>query len=121
MDEVDETAAWAEEERWWKGGADAMAAALDSDAVMVFAPPVGILTGLSILDTLEGAPRWTEVEMTERVALRPTADIVVLAYRAEGRRGEAEPYVAYCTTTYRSDGERWRLVQHQQTAARRPD
>lgn len=113
---MDEAVIWANEERLWRDGPDAMAAALDGDAVMVFAPPVGILSGTDILHSMEGAPRWTELTMTERVVAWPSSDVAVLAYRAEGRRGDAAPYVAYCTSTWRSDGERWHLVQHQQTA-----
>jgi hypothetical protein len=108
---------WAIEERLWLRGADVFAAILDPECLMVFAPPVGILAGERIVASLAGAPRWTQIDMTERMVAQPAADLTVLAYRAEGRRGDVDPYRAFCTSTYRRDGDAWRLVQHQQTPA----
>jgi hypothetical protein len=108
---------WAIEERLWLRGADVFAAILDPECLMAFAPPVGILAGERIVASLAGAPRWTRIDMTERMVAQPAADLTVLAYRAEGRRGDADPYRAFCTSTYRRDGAAWRLVQHQQTPA----
>lgn len=112
---MDEDGVWALEERFWHDGASTMEEYLDEEAVMVFAAPVGVIAGADIVTSMEGAPRWTEVRMTERVAGRPTPDLLVLAYRAEGWRGDADSYLAYCSTTWRRDGNGWRLVQHQQT------
>jgi hypothetical protein len=39
----------------------------------------------------------------------------MLAYMAEATREDADPYGAYCTSTYRRESDRWRLIQHQQT------
>ena len=48
----------------------------------------------------------------------PLVDAVfVLGYTAEGKRNGEQPYRCFCTSTYRADGERWKLVQHQQTMA----
>lgn len=56
--------------------------------------------------------------MSEAHVARPADDLLVLAYKAEGKRDGAAPYNAYCTSTYRrADDGRWRLVQHQQTPA----
>ena len=55
--------------------------------------------------------------MIETQVARPGDDVLVLAYKAEGRREGAAAYSAYCTSTYRRSGGRWRLVQHQQTPA----
>ena len=41
--------------------------------------------------------------------------LIVLAYRACGRREGAEPYQAWCSSSYRLVDGRWRLFQHQQT------
>jgi hypothetical protein len=114
---MDDDAVWMLEERLWREGAATMEAALDAEAVMVFASPVGILAGADIAHSMEGAPRWTDIRMTERVIGRPMPDVVVLAYRGEGRRGDADPYIAYCSSVWRRDDGNWRLVQHQQTAS----
>jgi hypothetical protein len=102
---------WTTERRLWLEGAEAFAAVLDPGCLMVFPDPVGVLAGRAILDSLEGAPRWAEVTMDARRLARPGADTVVLVYYATGHRDGAEPYRAWCSSTY----VRGRLVQHQQT------
>lgn len=82
---------------------------------MAFPAPAGIIAGPAIAQSLADAPRWASVEMAERHVGRPAADLLVLAYKARGVRDGAAPYGAYCTSTYRRDGDRWLLVQHQQT------
>lgn len=106
---------WLLEEQFWTGGEDHYLEALDPECVMAFPAPAGILAGPGIIESLQGAPRWSSVAMSDRHLLRPSSDIVVLAYRAEGRREGAPPYQAYCMSGYRHAGEGWRLFQHQQT------
>lgn len=108
---------WALEERFWTGGADYYCSVLHPECLMVFAEPAGILAGDEIVEGLEQAERWIGVEMTDRLTIRPGDDAAVLAYRAEARRETGEPYRCNCSSTYLRDGERWRLVQHQQTPA----
>ncbi len=110
--------AWRMEERFWTGGEDHYREALDPACVMAFPPPAGIVQGPGIAESLVGAPRWASVAMAEKHACRPSDDLLVLAYEALGQRdGVAGPYHAYCTSTYRRVGDRWRLIQHQQTPA----
>ncbi len=111
--------AWATERAFWTGGADHWRDALDPACVMAFPAPAGIVAGgAEIVRSLADAPRWSSVRMAEARISRPAADLLVLAYRAEGRRGEGAAYHAYCTSTYHRSGDgRWRLVQHQQTPA----
>ncbi len=104
------------EQAFWTQGAAHYRAFLDPACVMAFPAPTGILSGTqAITATLEGAPRWRAVTMHERRLARVGSDLAVHAYRAEAVREGGPPYVAYCTSTYRRDGQRWRLVQHQQT------
>lgn len=111
--------AWRAEERLWTGGAAAFRAALDAACVMAFPAPAGIMAGEAILRGLEGAPRWASVAFAHGVVARPATDLLVLAYRAEGRRATAaDAYVACCTSTYRLSGDgHWLMVQHQQSPA----
>lgn len=106
---------WDLERRFWLEGAAHYERALDPGCVMVF--PFGVLTGEAILESLEAAPRWASVETAERRLAQPADDLAVLAYLATGRRTGEAPYEAWCSSTYRRDGPRWRLVQHQQTPA----
>ena len=109
--------AWAMERAFWTGGAERYREAIDPACVMAFPAPAGIIAGPEIVRSLADAPRWSSVSMVETRVARPADDLLVLAYRAEGRRERAAPYVAYCTSTYRRSGGRWRLIQHQQTPA----
>ncbi len=109
--------AWRMEERFWTGGADHYHKALDPTCVMAFPPPVGIIQGPGVVQSLAGAPRWSSVTMTETHAGRPSGDLLVLAYKARGQRDGAAAHDAYCTSTYRKAGDGWLLIQHQQTPA----
>jgi hypothetical protein len=106
---------WEIERRLWLDGAAAFEARLDPACVMAFPAPTGLLAGAAIVESLKGAPRWAELEMQEAHLARPADDLAVLAYRAVARREGGAPYRAWCTSTYRLDEGRWRLLQHQQT------
>lgn len=107
---------WSNERRLWLEGVDVHAELLHPDCIMTFAAPVGIMKGEVILRSLEGAPRWTDIDMTERSRSDINGDTVVIAYRAEGRRGDSAPYRAFCSSTYvRHHDSAWRIIQHQQT------
>jgi hypothetical protein len=106
---------WSVEEKLWTNGADQYERTLDAQCVMAFPAPAGIMLGRKIVESLEGAPRWTSVTMGERHLVRPMPDVTILAYRARGTRDGAPAYEAYCTSTYRRASDGWRLVQHQQT------
>ena len=108
-------AIWAAERALWTEGADRFRETLASDCVMAFAEPVGILQGReTIIATLEHAPRWRSVAMTDtRTAVSDA--VVVLAYRALALRDGSPDYRALCTSTYSRAPTGLRLLQHQQT------
>jgi hypothetical protein len=113
---MDEGAIWALEERFWLEGSSVYDVLLDPACLMAF-PGMGVMRAADVLDSLKQAPRWASVAMTGRSLGRAGEHVLVLGYTAEGRRDGAAPYRCFCTSTYRADGERWRLVQHQQTLA----
>jgi len=113
---MDDADAWRTEERFWLEGPSVYEEQLDAACLMVF-PGFGVMRSAEILDSLKSAPRWMAVTMTDRVLARPGAGILVLGYRAEGRREGQEPYRCYCTSTYRREARSWKLIQHQQTLA----
>ncbi|MCB8840651.1 DUF4440 domain-containing protein [Aurantimonas sp. VKM B-3413] len=108
-------AIWAAERALWIEGADRFRETLAPDCVMAFAEPVGILQGReTIIATLEQAPRWRSVEMTDtRTAV--TGPVVVLAYRALAQRDGSPDYRALCSSTYSREPAGLCLLQHQQT------
>ncbi|MFZ5675606.1 MAG: DUF4440 domain-containing protein [Pseudomonadota bacterium] len=106
---------WQVERRFWLEGASVYEARLHGDALMIF-PGVGILDRAQIIASLRDAPRWTALDMRERRMLQ-AGDILVLAYRAEARRGEDDPYRAFCSSSYISADSGWKMLFHQQTPA----
>ena len=113
---MNDDSAWTLEERFWLEGSSVYDDLLDPACLMAF-PGMGVMRAAAILDSLKSAPRWASVNMTNRELGRAGDRVIVLGYRAEGRREGAEPYQCFCTSTYRADGGRWTLVQHQQTLA----
>jgi hypothetical protein len=107
---------WQIERRLWLEGVEAYREHMSETCLMVFGP-MGIMRGEQILKTLEGAPRWAELRISDETTAAPSSDVRVLAYKADAERAGAEPYHAYCSSTYVKGGRGWQLVQHQQTAA----
>ena len=114
---MDLSTLWKMEERFWLDGPEFYANAMAPDARMVFPPPVGILAGADIVEGLRHAPRWESVDLEHRSETH-AGDTAVLAYRATGRRGGADPYIALCGSTYVKVGGDWLLLAHQQTPAK---
>ena len=113
---MDSKTAWTAEERLWLEGAGAYDELLDPACLMVF-PGIGALRAAAILEAVRAAPRWQSVRIEDGTLARPGEALVVLAYRAEGRRPGAAPYRCLCTSVYRAAGTAWKIVQHQQTPA----
>ncbi len=111
---MDDERAWELERRFWLEGSTTYATLLDPECLMAF-PGIGVMRSADILASLKDAPRWVSVRITQRTIGRPSKSVMVLGYKAEGQREGATPYLAFCTSTYRADEHRWRLVQHKQT------
>ena len=105
---------WQIERHMWTGGIDAFHAHMSELCVMAFPEPIGLCFGRKVIDLVRQAPRWNDVEMSEQSTVSPARGVIVLAYRAEGRRG-SDVYRAVCTSTYARRGNGWQIVQHQQT------
>lgn len=106
---------WAFEKSLWTGGADTYRAAVDPECRMVLPTEPFIFDGEAAIAAVSDTPRWEEVDFSETSVARPQDGLIVIAYKAEARRG-AESYSARCTSTLRRLGhEEWTVVQHQQT------
>lgn len=105
---------WQIEHDLWTGGADTFRSHLADLCVMAFPEPIGLCFGQKVIDLVRQAPRWNDVEMSEQSTVSPARGVIVLAYRAEGRRG-SDVYRAVCTSTYAEKQGAWKIVQHQQT------
>lgn len=111
---MQEYEAWELERRFWTTGLEFYERHLDPGCLMAF-PGMGVMKSAEILASLQDAPRWTSVDLTERTIARPSEAILVLAYRATGHRNGSAPYHVVCTSTYHAAGNVWKLIQHQQT------
>ncbi len=101
------------EERFWMEGAEYYRRHLADDAVMVF--PDNVLVSDQIPHTVEGAGRWSQVELEEQRLLELASGAAVVTYKATARRGDGTPYVARASSAYVNDGRTWKLAFHQQT------
>lgn len=112
---MDDERVWAFEESLWTADAEHYQASIDDSCLMVVPAPPFVMSGQQAIDAVSRTPRWTEVRLSERQVARPQEGLIVVAYRADARRGD-ESYHAYCTSTYRRLGhDDWQVVQHQQT------
>jgi hypothetical protein len=103
------------ERELWVGEGDVYRRSVSPDCLMVVPEQPFLLRGDEAVTTVEGTPRWTDVEFFEFEIKRPQEGIIVVGYRVDASRGE-ERYSAYCTSTYQRLGEHeWRVIQHQQT------
>jgi hypothetical protein len=104
---------WELERRFWLEGIPVYEAHLHEDARMIF-PGTGILDRPAILDSVRGGPRWDHVDMCNR-QLADAGDVVLLAYVAIARRGDSQPYRAFCGSAYIRKPPAARMISHQQT------
>jgi hypothetical protein len=113
---MDDERVWAFEESLWTADADHYRASIDDACLMVLPTPPYVMSSEQSIEAVSSTPRWSHVELTERQVARPQEGMIVVAYRAEAGREDADRYVAHCTSTYRRIAhEQWRVVQHQQT------
>jgi hypothetical protein len=105
---------WQKEQSFWLDGPSFFVDHMAAVAQMVFPDPVGILKADAIMHGLKEVPRWESVELEEKTEAL-VGNTLVLAYRAAGRRGNAAPYRALCSSCYTRHGDTWKLIYHQQT------
>lgn len=104
---------WAIEQSLWLDGVSAYGEVMAEQCVMAFGP-MGIMRNNEIVESLQAAPRWHEVFMTEKATITQDG-VAVLAYRATASQRGVDAYEALCTSTYIRVEGIWRLMQHQQT------
>ena len=112
---MDDDRVWSFEESLWTADADHYRESIDEACLMVLPVPPFVLHGEEAIAAVIDTPRWAEVTLSDRKVSRPQEGLIVVAYKADARRGD-EAYVAHCTSTYRRIAhEEWKVVQHQQT------
>jgi hypothetical protein len=106
---------WDCERRFWLESGNFYKEHVAPDAVLVL-PVVGIVNRAAGLAWARRAPRWTQVEFSNRIS-SVAAETAVLAYEAHAEAAKcAHPYYACCSSTYIRVREAWMLVAHQQNA-----
>lgn len=113
---VDDNSIWEFERSLWTGSAEHYRDSIADDCLMVIPKPPYVMSGVKAIEAVSDTPRWSKLDLDEQRIERVGDDIIVIAYKAEANRDGAEPYIAYCTSTYsRGAGGTWQVVQHQQT------
>ena len=113
---MDDDRVWTFEESLWTGDADHYRESIDDECLMVLPAPPFVMSGAQAIEAVADTPRWSSVELSEKLIARPQDGMIVVAYKARADREGNEPYEAHCTSTYRRlSHEDWRVVQHQQT------
>lgn len=106
---------WTFEHELWIGGADVYRERVSKDCLMALPEQPYLFGGEQATEAVEHTPRWEDVELSDRKVSRPQEGLIVIAYRAQARRGD-KSYHALCTSTLRRLAhEEWDVVQHQQT------
>ena len=112
---MDDQRIWNFEERLWVGGPQAYEEQVSDTCVMALPAEPFLFDGPAAIAAVKDTPRWDSVDFADTRVERPEEGLIVIAYRAEAKRGE-ENYHALCTSTLRRlEHEEWRVVQHQQT------
>lgn len=113
---MDDNRVWNFEHSLWVASPEEYRAKVDDECQMVLPHPPFVLSGQEAIQAVIDTPRWDEVNLTERRVSRVQEGLIVVAYQAEAKGAGAEPYKAYCTSTYRRiEHDHWTVVQHQQT------
>jgi hypothetical protein len=74
-----------------------------------------VLTKDATVASIAAAPRWIEVTLADRRALRLTDASMILMYRARARRETGNEYGALVASAYVQRKGQWQLAFHQQT------
>jgi hypothetical protein len=107
---------WTIERGFWSGDAAFYQANLTEDALIAFAPPVGLLPKARAVESVGELPRWQSVELEDCRAIFVSDCVVLLAYRACGLGcGDGEPHAARVVSSYVKRRGRWMLVFQQHT------
>lgn len=114
---TDASEIWDLETKFWTGHAPFHDETVPSETVMAFGDPLGVNSGKAARQSLDQAPDWVGVEMSEQVVERPTDDVAVTGYLAEGDAGNGVKHKVYCTSTWVRREGNWIHVQHHQTPA----
>jgi hypothetical protein len=106
---------WKFEQELWTGGDEVYQQRVSPDCLMALPAEPYLFAGEAATRAVQHTPKWDEVEFADTRVSRPQEGLIVIAYRAQARRGE-KSYDALCTTTLRRLAhEQWDVVQHQQT------
>ena len=105
------------ERRGWQAlsgpdGAAFYADVMADDGLMVF--PGMVLDRHQSLRAIADAPPWSHFELSDVRVVDVSADVVLIVYGADARRGEFR-YRAEMSSLYARRKGRWLLVMHQQS------
>ena len=112
---MDDERVWGFEESLWTASPEHYRESIDEECLMALPAEPHLFKGQAAVDAVSNTPRWAKVALTHREVSRPQEGLIVISYKAEAEREGAQPYTAYCTSTYRRLAhEVWKVVPHTQ-------
>jgi hypothetical protein len=107
------------EKSFWTEAAAFFRANMRADALLVFPPPVGVMTAEQSVEATANSARWESVDFHDERHIWLHDDAVLFVYQAEARRaGASASYRPIVSSVYVRAGsnEQWRLAFHQQSS-----
>ena len=86
---------------------------LADEVLMLLPGGLAVDDRATVVESMRGSP-WSSYELSDARVVPLGERSAIVAYRGIAVRGDHE-YTAWFNSTYAHDGERWRLVLHQQT------
>ena len=112
---MDDERVWGFEESLWTASPEHYRDSIDDECLMALPSEPHLVSGADAVKSVSSTPRWSKVALTDRQVSRPQEGLIIISYKAQAEREGVQPYLAYCTSTYRRiEHEVWKVVQHSQ-------
>jgi ketosteroid isomerase-like protein len=105
------------ERRFWESASDLSLyqSVFAEDGLAVFAMQDGLMDKTKILASISNGEQWASYRLANVQLVSLGADSAAIVYEASGDRPGRDQYRAFIVSTYRRDGDGWKLVIHQQS------
>ena len=104
------------EEGFWLKGEDYFLAHVDDRCLLAFpqmAEMHGVHSREAVAATARHPDRWSDVTISDRHLVRPTAEVALISYRVDATQADGKPYAALIGSAYAKRGDGWKLAFHQ--------
>jgi hypothetical protein len=102
------------EQAFWTADATFFREHVHERCMLVFPQMTELMTADEVAGTVEGAPRWEHVDVTEPQFLMVSDGTCLLSYVGRAKRGD-DHYIARVSSVYVRHADQWKLAFHQHT------